>query len=83
EKPPEQAVERHHKEEEGTFPVGDGSKEPPACLRDEDIATLGAPSGGDIDPAITAIFKAIDQLSSTVSSTRCPLLWEAIYPKTA
>ncbi|CBN77587.1 hypothetical protein Esi_0004_0215 [Ectocarpus siliculosus] len=81
ETPPEAAVERHHREEEGTS--GDWSKEPPAYLRDEDIATLGAPSGGDIDPAMTAIFKAIDQLSSTVSSTGCPLLWETIYPKTA
>lgn len=59
ETPPEEAVEGN---------VGNGNnvnisaEEGESCLApgflsDDEIATLGAPSGDDIDPAMTAIFK--------------------------
>lgn len=38
-------------------PEGDGSSAVPDFLSDDDIAMLGAPSGNDVDPAMTAIFK--------------------------
>eukprot|EP00903_Cladosiphon_okamuranus_P015705 g14497.t1 len=81
ETPPEEAVEgdvgRNASPERGV------SGTAPDFLSEDDIAMLGAPSGDDIDPAITAIFKVVGQLSPTLARTGCPLLWEAIYPKTS
>eukprot|EP00752_Nemacystus_decipiens_P010794 g9601.t1 len=85
ETPPEKAVDGNLVGGNGinVSPQAGGSGETSGFLTDDEIATLGAPSGGDIDPAMTAIFKAVGQLSPTLYKTSCPLLWEAIYPKTS
>lgn len=59
EPPPEEALEGNVGDgnNANVSPEGEGSGVAPGFLSDEDVATLGAPSGDDIDPAMTAIFK--------------------------
>lgn len=57
ETPPEEAVEGNAGDGNNGSPGGEGSNTSPGFLSDEDVATLGAPSGGNVDPAMTAVFK--------------------------
>lgn len=68
ETPPEEAVEGNVRDGNNGPPGGDGDNvssgnevpsTPPGFLSDADIATLGAASGGDVDPSMTAIFKVL------------------------
>ncbi|CAM9419849.1 unnamed protein product [Ascophyllum nodosum] len=63
--------------------IGVSEAMPREHLTQEALEKLGAPAGGDVDPDMTAVFKAVAQLSSTCSATGCPYLWEAIHPQTA
>lgn len=69
ETPPEEAVEGNAGDGNGNgnnvSPEGGGCSVAPDFLSDDGIAELGAPSGDDIDPAMTAIFKVRRPSSST------------------
>lgn len=57
ETPAEEATEGKTRGGIEASPKRDGSRFAPDFLSDDDTTTLGAPSGDDIDPAMTAIFK--------------------------
>lgn len=74
ETPPEETVESNAGEGNNGSPGGGGdnvspggeeSNTSPGFLSHEEVATLGAPNGGDIDPAMTAIFKVFTVTSSS------------------